>query len=394
MRLDFSGPAWRAAQGRREGDGRRAARRKAGVPPARARDGRPADPGADPPPAASAARLPPGTAPATSGPGGRAAARSIRAGRPAHDPFASGRAGAPAGAPHGTLGPSRHRGRHRGRAGPGRGEPADGSDRVPDARRPAPHFGFEDVLKRAREIGTAPFEANPPPLPDALARLDFDSWRDIRFRRDRALLGRRAARSAWRCSISATLHPARDGQRHPRRHRDAGALCGEPVRLRPQQDRQAAAAEPRLRGLPAALPAEPTRACSTRWRPSSARAISACSAAASATASRPAGSRSGPARRREEFPFFREFWVEAPGPLAERVTIYALLDGAVRHGRLPLRPLPGAETVMEVSATLFPRRADFEARPRAADLDVLHRARTTAASPTISAPNCTIPTGC
>ena len=50
-------------------------------------------------------------------------------------------------------------------------------------------FGFEDVLKRARELGPAPFEANPPPLPEALAKLDFDGWRDIRFRRDKALLG-------------------------------------------------------------------------------------------------------------------------------------------------------------------------------------------------------------
>ena len=42
------------------------------------------------------------------------------------------------------------------------------------------------MLRRARELATAPFQPAPP-LPDQLAKLDFDAWRDIRFRPERAL---------------------------------------------------------------------------------------------------------------------------------------------------------------------------------------------------------------
>src|SRR5579862_8076044 len=54
---------------------------------------------------------------------------------------------------------------------------------------PPPTFGYDEVVKRARELAAAPFEAQVPQLPDGLAHLDFDAWRDIRFRPDKALLG-------------------------------------------------------------------------------------------------------------------------------------------------------------------------------------------------------------
>ena len=40
--------------------------------------------------------------------------------------------------------------------------------------------------------------------------------------------------------------------------------------------------------------------------------------------------------RGEEFPRFTEFWLVRPDPLSTQVTVYALLDPATRHGRLPL----------------------------------------------------------
>ena len=57
-------------------------------------------------------------------------------------------------------------------------------DNAPPAR-----FGMDDVLHRARDIAGAPFDAAVPPLPEPVSRLDFDAWRDIRFRSDKALLG-------------------------------------------------------------------------------------------------------------------------------------------------------------------------------------------------------------
>ena len=49
-------------------------------------------------------------------------------------------------------------------------------------------FGYDDVVKRARDLATVPFDATPAALPDAVAKLDFDAWRDIRFRPDKSLL--------------------------------------------------------------------------------------------------------------------------------------------------------------------------------------------------------------
>ena len=62
----------------------------------------------------------------------------------------------------------------------------------PAAAAPAP-FGYQDVVKRARDLAAAPFDSSIPPLPDGLANLDFDGWRDIRFKSDKPLLGQEGA---------------------------------------------------------------------------------------------------------------------------------------------------------------------------------------------------------
>ena len=56
------------------------------------------------------------------------------------------------------------------------------------AGAPAP-FSYQDVVKRARDLAAAPFDASIPALPDGLANLDFDAWCDIRFKSDKPLLG-------------------------------------------------------------------------------------------------------------------------------------------------------------------------------------------------------------
>ncbi len=58
----------------------------------------------------------------------------------------------------------------------------------------------------------------------------------------------------------------------------------------------------------------------------------------------------------EEFPSFRELWVETPAPGAQRVVVHALLDSPSLTGAYRFVITPGARTVMEVQATLFARR--------------------------------------
>jgi len=57
----------------------------------------------------------------------------------------------------------------------------------------------------------------------------------------------------------------------------------------------------------------------------------------------------------EEFPAFTHFWIEQPGPRANTLVIYALLESESATGAYRFTVQPGVDTVMEVELTLFPR---------------------------------------
>lgn len=58
----------------------------------------------------------------------------------------------------------------------------------------------------------------------------------------------------------------------------------------------------------------------------------------------------------EEFPRFREFWIERPAPDAHAVTVYALLDSHALTGAYRFTAYPGGSgSVVDVKATLFMR---------------------------------------
>nr|WP_233270338.1 glucan biosynthesis protein G [Chachezhania sediminis] len=57
----------------------------------------------------------------------------------------------------------------------------------------------------------------------------------------------------------------------------------------------------------------------------------------------------------EEFPDFTKFWIEKPDPEQPDIVVHALLDSPSVTGAYRFDIRPGASTVMEVDATLFPR---------------------------------------
>jgi periplasmic glucans biosynthesis protein len=61
-------------------------------------------------------------------------------------------------------------------------------------------------------------------------------------------------------------------------------------------------------------------------------------------------------REGEEFPAFTKFWIERPGPDAQQIVIHALLDSRSVTGAYTFTADPGAPTVVDVEAVLFPRR--------------------------------------
>lgn len=58
----------------------------------------------------------------------------------------------------------------------------------------------------------------------------------------------------------------------------------------------------------------------------------------------------------EEFPIFRSFWIEKPEQGQRTLTVHALLDSRSTTGAYKLVIEPGASTIIDVQATLFPRR--------------------------------------
>ncbi|MGF7161936.1 glucans biosynthesis protein [Rhodoligotrophos appendicifer] len=57
----------------------------------------------------------------------------------------------------------------------------------------------------------------------------------------------------------------------------------------------------------------------------------------------------------EEFPFFRSFWIERPGPQSRVIVVYALLDSQSTTGAYRFTIRPGDTTLIDVEMTLFPR---------------------------------------
>jgi glucans biosynthesis protein len=244
---------------------------------------------------------------------------------------------------------------------------------------PAPAFSHGDVVKRARDLATTPFDKTVPALPANIAALNFDAWRDIRFKSDKPLLG--AASGGFRLEL---FH--------------LGHLYRRPVVINVLRD-----------GIPAPIPyasnlfgyghnkiegALPVNLGFAGFRlhyPLNAphvmdEVISFLGASYYRFLGR--GQRYGLSARglaigagaveNEEFPFFREFWIETPTPQGERF--------GSRSSR-PRRPwsTSGLRCLPEA------RRGEFRWRRFRR---CTTPARTIGARRTTIAPNYMIPTAC
>jgi glucans biosynthesis protein len=221
----------------------------------------------------------------------------------------------------------------------------------------APVFAAADVIRRARDLASAPFDPSVPPLPESVAALDFDAWREIRFKTDKPLIG--APGATFRLELvhlgyvykrPVVVNVLRDGIPAPIPYAsnlfDYGRVkiaAGLPVNLgfagfRLQYPLNA----PRVMDEVASfLGGGQFRFVGRGQR----QGLSA----------RGLGLGAG-APPDEEAPFFREFWVETPDAAAERIVVHALLDGASATGAFRFEIAPALETTIDVSATLFARR--------------------------------------
>ncbi|QCK84651.1 glucan biosynthesis protein G [Phreatobacter aquaticus] len=230
----------------------------------------------------------------------------------------------------------------------------------PPAQTPQPpaRFTYEDVVRRARELSGLPYDGAQPQLPPALTAMNFDQYRDMRFRPDRALISQGGG--SFRMQMfhlgfiyrdPVVVNVIRDGIPTPVPYAAALFDYGRNRFERPLPVDLGFAGfrihhplnDPRVYDeLISFLGASYFRFLGRGQKYGlSARGIAINTA--------------GPGQ--EEFPRFREFWVETPTAEAQACTIFALLDGESLTGAYRFMIFPAQESVIDVHCTLFPRRA-------------------------------------
>ena len=228
------------------------------------------------------------------------------------------------------------------------------------APRAARAFDLDDVARRAQAMAAEPFRDPKGEVPDWLLfpKLQYDQWRDIRFRPDRALWHDRASRFRLQF-FHAGLYFDRTIK--------LNVIEGDRVSPAPFSTKQFdygkntfADKIPKDLGYAGFRVHYPLRTAqyydevivflgASYFRALGREQVYGLSARGLAL-NTATGSP-------EEFPYFREYWLVAPAPDADELTIYALLDGPSVTGAYRFVVRPGDQTVVDVDCRLFVRRA-------------------------------------
>ncbi|CAO4137111.1 glucan biosynthesis protein G [Methylorubrum extorquens] len=212
------------------------------------------------------------------------------------------------------------------------------------------------VERQAQALAAQPFDGRFPPLPAPLAGLDYDAYRDIRFRKDHAFLGEAGGPFRLQLFHRGFLYPrpvsvslVRDGISTPipydpalfdfGRTRIDGTLPSDlnfaGIRIHAPLNR------------PDRLDELIVFAGASYFRFLGQDQLYGLSARALAI---------GSDGENEEFPFFRAFYIEVPSADAKALTIHALLDSPSVAGAYRFTVEPGRTTGVRVNATLYPRQ--------------------------------------
>jgi periplasmic glucans biosynthesis protein len=219
-------------------------------------------------------------------------------------------------------------------------------------------FDFESVSRIARERSLAPYQPASPRLPADLQSLDYDGYRDIRFRPARAL---------WRDSqlpFEVMFFHLGQHQRQPVRVHEITPAGARPLKyqrgdfdfgkneLGPEAWGDLGFAGLRIHyplntpqykdELIAFLGASYFRAVGAGQQ----YGLSARGLAIDTTGG-----------NGEEFPRFSEFWLQRPAAGAQQLTLYALLESPRATGAYRFDIVPGAQSVTRVQARVFLRPA-------------------------------------
>lgn len=218
-------------------------------------------------------------------------------------------------------------------------------------------FGLDDVAQKAQELASRSFEDPRGKVPDWLLQIDYDQWRDIRFRSDEALW--RARGSGFQVQF---FHAGLFYDR-PVRINLVDAKGVEPVAFSPSLfdygKNKFASQVPQDLGFAGFRVHYPIKTPKYHDEvivflgASYFRALGkqqAFGLSARGLAIDTAESTG------EEFPYFKEFWLVEPAKGAKELVLYALLDSPGVAGAYRFAIRPGESTSVDVELRLFLRR--------------------------------------
>lgn len=225
------------------------------------------------------------------------------------------------------------------------------------ATTPTPkRFNFADVRRRAEVLATQPFQVPGGNLPEFFKNLDYDQYRDIRFRADHSL---------WRA----------EGLPFEVQFAPLGFLFQQPVGINIIADGTSQPVEYAnemfdygKNKVPEHLPKDVGFAGFKVLYPLHTDSYyDEVAVFLGASYFRAIGQKQNYGisvrglaldtglPKPEEFPYFREFWLERPAKDATEMTVYALLDSQSVTGAYRFTIKPGVSTQIEVKANIFIR---------------------------------------
>lgn len=219
-----------------------------------------------------------------------------------------------------------------------------------------PTFGLEDVFERARGRAQRPYQPDRPELPPVFQEMQYDQYRDIRFRPDRNLWANESLPFQLQFFSRGFLYADRvtinvvdqQGAKPLSFSRDLFDFGKNQIPQDLPEDMGFAGfrilhplnREDRLDEVAVFLGASYFRAIGQNQN----YGVSARGLAIDTGLEKP-----------EEFPVFREFWIRKPGPDDTEITVFALLDSQRVTGAYRFVIRPGLQTVVDVTGRILMR---------------------------------------
>lgn len=219
-------------------------------------------------------------------------------------------------------------------------------------------FTYEDVVRRAQDLARVAYDEKLPPLPEEINKLDWDAWRQIESKENKALLGGEGSQFELELYHLGHLYKrpvviniVRGGIAAPLPYQASQFNYG-PTKFTHPLPVNLGFAGFRIRSYlndPKKFDEFVSFVGSSYFRFLGRGQQYGLSARGLAV---------NGGTNQEEFPFYREFWIETPTPKVDKLTIHALLDSSAATGAFQFDCYPKVNSVIDVKATLIPRRTD------------------------------------